>query len=167
MNTQHVKEQDKCPPNQTKEEEKEMATHSSTLAWKIPWTEEPGGLQSLGLQRVGHDWATSLSVTMIILNSFSGRLPIFSSFVRFGGQLSCPFTCWIFLCLLILFGLLCLGRPFCKLEVCDSSYCGGSSLWVELEEWLVNVSRLGKLVSVFWWMELDLFSLECHKVSSI
>ena len=35
--------------------EKEMATHSSTLAWKIPWTEKPGGLQSMGLQRVGHD----------------------------------------------------------------------------------------------------------------
>ena len=35
--------------------EREMATHSSTLAWKIPWTEEPGGLQSMGSQRVGHD----------------------------------------------------------------------------------------------------------------
>ena len=35
--------------------EKEMATHSSTLAWKIPWMEEPGGLQSMGSQRVGHD----------------------------------------------------------------------------------------------------------------
>ena len=35
--------------------EKEMATHSSTLAWKIPWTEKPGGLQSLRSQRVGHD----------------------------------------------------------------------------------------------------------------
>ena len=35
--------------------EKEMATHSSIHAWKIPWTEEPGGLQSMGLQRVGHD----------------------------------------------------------------------------------------------------------------
>ena len=35
--------------------EKEVATHSSTLAWKIPWTEEPGRLQSMGLQRVGHD----------------------------------------------------------------------------------------------------------------
>ena len=35
--------------------EKEMAIHSSTLAWKIPWTEEPGRLQSRGLQRVGHD----------------------------------------------------------------------------------------------------------------
>ena len=38
-----------------------MAPHSSTFAWKIPWTEEPGGLQSMGLQRVRHDWATSLS----------------------------------------------------------------------------------------------------------
>ena len=35
--------------------EKEMAIHSSTFAWKIPWTEEPGSLQSMGLQRVGHD----------------------------------------------------------------------------------------------------------------
>ena len=35
--------------------EKEIVTHSSILAWRIPWTEEPGGLQSMGLQRVGHD----------------------------------------------------------------------------------------------------------------
>ena len=41
--------------------EKEMATHSSTLAWKIPWIEEPGRLQSTGSERVRHDWATSLS----------------------------------------------------------------------------------------------------------
>ena len=38
--------------------EKEMATHSSIVAWKIPWTEEPGRLQSMGSQRVGHDWVT-------------------------------------------------------------------------------------------------------------
>ena len=38
--------------------EEEMATHSSILAWEIPWTEEPGGLQSMGLQRVGHDLVT-------------------------------------------------------------------------------------------------------------
>ena len=38
--------------------EKAMATHSSTLAWKIPWTEEPGRLQSMGRRRVGHDIAT-------------------------------------------------------------------------------------------------------------
>ena len=39
-----------------------MAHHSSTLAWKIPWMEEPGRLQSMGSLRVGHDWATSLSL---------------------------------------------------------------------------------------------------------
>ena len=45
--------------------EKEMATHSSSLAWKIPWTEEPDGLQSMGLSlRVGHDWATSPSLSV-------------------------------------------------------------------------------------------------------
>ena len=46
--------------------EKEMATHSSILAWRIPGTEEPGGLQFMGSQRVGHDWAT---------NTFSFQLP--------------------------------------------------------------------------------------------
>ena len=38
--------------------EREVATHLSVFAWKIPWTEEPGGLQSMGSQRVGHDFAT-------------------------------------------------------------------------------------------------------------
>ena len=42
--------------------EKEMAPHSSTLAWKIPWMEEPGGLQSMGSQRVRHDWVASVSI---------------------------------------------------------------------------------------------------------
>ena len=47
--------------------EKAMATHSSTLAWKIPWTEEPGRLQSMGSRRVGHDWETSLHVSLSCL----------------------------------------------------------------------------------------------------
>ena len=42
--------------------EKAMTPHSSTLTWKIPWAEEPGGLQSMGSRRVRHDWATSLSL---------------------------------------------------------------------------------------------------------
>ena len=42
--------------------QKAMAPHSSTLAWKIPWMEEPGGLQSMGSWRIGYDWATSLSL---------------------------------------------------------------------------------------------------------
>jgi len=42
-----------------------MAIHSSTIAWKIPWIEEPGRLQSMGSQRVGQDWATSLTYTYV------------------------------------------------------------------------------------------------------
>ena len=45
---------------------KEMATHSSTLAWKIPWMEEPGGLQSMGSGKVRHDWVTSLSLSLCV-----------------------------------------------------------------------------------------------------
>ena len=48
----------------------------------------------------------------------------------------------------------------------SSLYCGVSSLWVGLYGWLVKVSWLEKLVSVFWWVELDFFSLECNEVSS-
>ena len=51
--------------------EKAMATHSITLAWKIPWMEEPGRLQSMGSQRVRHDWATSLSFSPCVLSHFS------------------------------------------------------------------------------------------------
>ena len=47
--------------------EKAMAPHSSTLTWKIPWTEEPGRLQSLGSWRVRHDWVTSLSLFTFML----------------------------------------------------------------------------------------------------
>ena len=63
--------------------EKEMATHSRTLAWRIPWTEEHSRLlQPMGSQRVGHDWATSLS-----LNSLSFKccffVFVFSPFLTF------------------------------------------------------------------------------------
>ena len=47
--------------------EKGMATHSSILAWEIPWTKEPGGLQSMGLQRVGHDWVTKQQQTIVLV----------------------------------------------------------------------------------------------------
>ena len=54
---------------------KEMGTHSTIHAWKISWTEEPGGLQSMGLQRVGHNWVTDTFTTTlitfsVILNSY-------------------------------------------------------------------------------------------------
>ena len=45
--------------------DKEMATYSSILAWKILWTEEPGGQESMGLQRVKHDWASNTHVSRV------------------------------------------------------------------------------------------------------
>ena len=47
-----------------------MATHSSILAWRIPWTEEPGGLQSVWLQRVGHDWSDSACIITWMVGTF-------------------------------------------------------------------------------------------------
>ena len=47
--------------------EKGMATHSSILSWRIPWAEEPGGLQSVGSQRVGHDCVTNTTTTRVSL----------------------------------------------------------------------------------------------------
>ena len=94
--------------------EKEMATHSSILAWRIPWTEEPGGLQSMGLQRVGHNWATSLS----------------------GWDL-----CWVFVCLFV-FPLMrkaewgsnpvwwWLGLYFCFVCCLDEVSCTGCYWWL-------------------------------------
>ena len=56
--------------------EKEMATHSNTTAWKIPWMEEPGGLQSMGLQRVRDNWATSLHFTTELHDQHWLSLPV-------------------------------------------------------------------------------------------
>ena len=50
--------------------EKGMATHSSILAWRIPWTEEPGGLQSMGWRRAGYDWATDTHTHAMNLGSW-------------------------------------------------------------------------------------------------
>ena len=58
---------------QTFATEKAMTPHSSTFAWKIPWTEEPGGLQSMGSQRVRHDWATSLSLFLSCIGEGNGN----------------------------------------------------------------------------------------------
>ena len=52
--------------------ERRMATHSSVLAWRILYTEEPGGLQSLGSERVKHDWATSTSTFLLLFFRISG-----------------------------------------------------------------------------------------------
>ena len=57
--------------------EKEMVTHSIILAWRIPWMEKPGRLQSTGLQRVGHDCVTSLSLTILRSQDCFGYLRFF------------------------------------------------------------------------------------------
>ena len=56
-----------------------MALHSSTLAWKIPWAEEPGRLQSMGSLRVGHNWATSLSLFTFHFNALEKEMATYSS----------------------------------------------------------------------------------------
>ena len=81
--------------------------------------------------------------TIITLNSFSGRLPISSSFVSSGGFFSCSFICCMFLCLLILLNLLCLGSPFSRLQV-HSSHCF---------EYLPPVSKVGSVGCVCFLME--------------
>ena len=59
--------------------DKAMAPHPSTRAWKIPWTEEPGRLQSMGSWRVGHDWATSLSLSLHSLILYGVISPLISN----------------------------------------------------------------------------------------
>ena len=72
--------------------EKEMATHSSIHAWKIPWTEEPGGLQSMGSQRTGHNWATSLHL-MLTARSL---IRLFSYLARFRERSEKSFVLFLF-----------------------------------------------------------------------
>ena len=70
--------------------EKEMETHSRTLAWKIPWTEEPGRLQSMGSQGVGHNWDTSLTfINLYVWVSEFGTTDIWASITLCLGRLSC------------------------------------------------------------------------------
>ena len=59
--------------------EKAMAPHSSTLAWQIPWMEEPGGLQSMGSLRVGHDCTTSLSLFTFHFHALEKEMAAHSS----------------------------------------------------------------------------------------
>ena len=83
-----------------------MATHSSIFAWKIPWTEEPGGIQSMGLQRVGHNWSRLqfiLNIIIMIFWSWFHKYPnwtnlIYFSFTHHGSHVCvctqfCPTLC--------------------------------------------------------------------------
>ena len=81
--------------------------------------------------------------TIVTLNFFSGRLPLYSSFVWPGGFLPCSFICCVFLCLLILLNLLFLGSPFRSLHVC-SSHC----FWC-----LTPVAKVGSVACVGFLVE--------------
>ena len=96
--------------------------------------------------------------TIITFSSFSGRLPISSSFVWSGAFLLCPFICCVFLFLLILLNLLCLGSLFCMLQV-RSSRCFWCLPPVAKVQWVVSASWWRGLVPVFWCMRLDLVFL--------
>ena len=61
--------------------EEEMATHSSILAWRISWTEEPGGLQSMGSQRVRHDSATNAATTKKVKDTYINSILKFQSYI--------------------------------------------------------------------------------------
>ena len=59
--------------------EKEMSTHSSILAWRIPWTEEPGELQSMELQRVGHDWVTEHTIAKCLPKAMPVQIIVYQT----------------------------------------------------------------------------------------
>ena len=70
--------------------EKEMAIHSSTIAWKIPWTEEPGRVQSVGSQRVGHDWTFQSLSQILIWERVLVYPPHRLIEIRLGASQTCP-----------------------------------------------------------------------------
>ena len=92
--------------------EKEMATHSSILAWRIPWTEEPGGLQSMGSQRVGHDWVR-LNPHILVKQDIQDP-PFFFFF----------WLCWVFVAAFWL-SLVVGSKGYPLVAVCRFCHCGG------------------------------------------
>ena len=121
--------------------EKEMATHSSILSWKIPWTEEPGGLQSMGLERIGHDWAeqslperTSSSTELI--NSAPCSYPTLCSFVT----IVIVYWNYFCLCLFLLYSVSFKGR-LCVIFAYSVSTLLGSVDSQMLVEWVQGVFR--------------------------
>ena len=63
--------------------EKEIATQSSILAWRIPWTGHPGGLQSMGSQRIGHDWDTHFHFSSMYLHQWGQSIALYTSYKCF------------------------------------------------------------------------------------
>ena len=102
--------------------EKEMATHNSILAWRIPWTEEPGGLQSMGLQRVRRDWAANIFTFHYYLQSQVDRAPLVQLWT---GYILIPCMCT---CVHVYDGAMCLlfiSSTYCKsmTGLCHVHWC--------------------------------------------
>ena len=117
--------------------EKEMATHSSTLAWKTPWSEEHGRLQSMGLQRVRHDWVTLLTYfTILGANIFfldwSFDHYVVSFFVSFHGLYFKVYFIWYEYCYSFLLVSICKKYFFSALHF--PSLCVPSLRWVSCRQ---------------------------------
>ena len=136
--------------------EKEMAAHSSILAWRIPWMEEPGGLQSMGSQRVRHDWATSLSFTFTLARS----VPLLSHSIVF----------LYFFALISEEGFLI--SPCCSLELCiQTVYLYFSPFpFTSFHSYLLRPPQTTILpfcISFSWEWSWSLPPIQCHKPLSI
>ena len=121
--------------------EEEMATHSNILAWRIPWTEEPGGLQSIGWQRVGYNWSDLVHMPVV--------------FAPLVGSVSCLGAGWLHLHLVLNLHTSKLsekkGPHSSAVDLMDPQWCGGvpspflnQSLFAQEDDrlWL---TRLGSL----------------------
>ena len=101
--------------------EKEMATHSSVLAWKISWTEEPGRLQSMGLRRARHNWAHMHTLSWQLCIPCSGLLLILPvlNLIFFTFDLTLLFFLyWSVIALQCWFGFCCIHFIFCTCAYC-------------------------------------------------
>ena len=128
--------------------EKEMATHSSTLAWRIPWREEPGGLQSMGLQKVGHDWVISMySCHLFLMSSASFRSTSFRSFIVSMFAWNVPLLSVLFLKRSLIFPIL---------------LCSSISV-----HWPLRKAILLFCISFSWGWSWSLSPVQCHEPLSI
>ena len=157
-----------------------MATYSNILAWKIPWMEEPGRLQSMGSQRVGHDWATSLHLAfslnfrVIILKSSEYYECFLFRILQFYSN--CIYHGFIYLLFNILFYLMLLCVYYTSIEIkvlvaqlcptlCDPMDCSlsGSSVHDSPDKNTV-VSSHSLLPGLFLTQESNPSLLHCKQI---